>query len=290
MRLIAQDFAPIGAEWYYTEGFSFSGDKNFLKITSVMDTMYQGKACHQLVKTRNLDCSTRPDIEYVFSEDSAVYFWDNDFNEFQKLYDFKAIEGNSWIIRIKDWDDEIDTILITVDSTDLITINEKQLKVLYVTYSAIYDIPGINFYYNSKIVEKIGDFSYLFNLYPESFLYCDMNYSEGLRCYEDSDLGFYSTGIADSCTYTYTWTSVDENSMEKIFEIFPNPTTGQFQINVNSEKNITIEICDLIGGIIFSKDFTSNTQIDLTGLPNGLYIATLKYQDKILGMRKIIKN
>lgn len=287
-NLSSQDFAPIGAEWHYTEKFVFSGNINYLKISSIEDTLIQGKNCKKLLKEEILECSTRPHIEYVYSEDSVIYYWDNDFNEFQKLYDFKT-QTENWIIKIKDWDNDIDSLLIVVDSTSYTTINEIQLKVLHVTYYGIYDDPLLNFYYNSEIVEKIGDLSYLFNLFPESYLTCDLNYSEGLRCYEDSDFGFYSTGIADSCTYTYDWINIDKNRSKESINIFPNPTTGQMQIKIDSDKPILLEVFDIRGNSIYSTEFESEIQIDLTDQPNGVYILKLKSYDLIIREKKIIK-
>jgi hypothetical protein len=46
---IAQDFAPIGAEWYYTERHAFSGDITFLKISSIKDTIVNQKNCRILL-------------------------------------------------------------------------------------------------------------------------------------------------------------------------------------------------------------------------------------------------
>lgn len=290
-RLMAQDFAPVGSEWYYTESFVFSGDKDYLKITSIKDTTYQGKLCHKLIKEKKLYCLHRPDIEYIYSEDSVVYFWDADFNEFQKLYDFTSKKDSSWVIKIKDSNEEIDSIIISVDSTDIITINESQLKVLYVTYTGLYH-NSTNFSYNSKIVDRIGDFRYLFNLIPESAFICDANESDGLRCYEDSEFGFYSTGIADSCTYTYKWkpNDIDDVRFENYIQIFPNPTKEKLQVNVKSDNLLTLQLFDLFGRQILFKNINSNTFLDLSELSKGFYLVTIKDQDRLIEIRKIFKN
>ena len=275
--LWAQDFAPIGAEWHYTEGFFMSGDKNFLKITSVKDTVYQGKACRKLLKTRIIWCNMRTETEYVYSENNAVFFWQSDLTGFQKLIDFNAEAGDSW-----------DSVLIEVDSTSYIDINNQLLKVLYVTYHGYYD-DEFEVQHPSQIVEKIGDKHYLFNFFPEIGLVCDGNYSEGLRCYEDEELGLYSTGIADSCTYIYHWTVIEGESKESIFSVYPNPTRDVVEINTNSQESMVLEIRDLTGRLISKYDFRSNTEIDLSGLPDGIYL--MKASDGYhMEIKKIIKN
>ncbi len=288
--LWAQDFAPIGAEWHYTEGFFMSGDKNFLKITSVKDTVYQGKACRKLLKTRIIWCNMRTETEYVYSKNNAVFFWQSDLTGFQKLIDFNAEAGDSWAIQMNDMviATDIDSVLIEVDSTSYIDINNQSLKVLYVTYRGYYD-DEIEVQYSSQIIEKIGDMYYLFNFFPELALACDGNYSEGLRCYEDEELGLYSTGIADSCTYIYHWTDIEEESKETIFSVYPNPTTDIVEINTNSQESMVLEIRDLTGRLISKYDFRSNTEIDLSGLPDGIYL--MKAIDgHRMEIKKIIKN
>lgn len=76
--------------------------------------------------------------------------------------------------------------------------------------------------YSSAIIEGIGDIQDLFNIVPRSAGACDGNYSKGLRCYEDNILGYYSTGLADSCNEIRYWTG--NNGPEKNdINIFPNP-------------------------------------------------------------------
>ena len=288
--LWAQDFAPIGAEWHYTEGFFMSGDKNFLKITSEKDTLYQGKACRKLLKTRIIWCNMRTETEFVYSENNAVFFWQSDLTGFQKLIDFNAEAGDSWAIQMNDMviATDIDSVLIEVDSTSYIDINNQLLKVLYVTYRGYYD-DEIEVQYSSQIVEKIGDMYYLFNFFPELGLACDGNYSEGLRCYEDEELGLYSTGIADSCTYIYHWTDIEGESKETIFIVYPNPTTDVVEINTNSQQNLLLEISDLTGRLISKYDFRSNMELDLSGLPDGIYLVKA-IDGHRMEIKKIIKN
>lgn len=200
-----QDFAPIGAKWYYSEGFAFSGDENFMQIVSEKDTVIHGKSCRKLIKIRDLYCTKRPLIEFVYFENGVVYLFDDWANEFQILYDFNSIKNSSWTIKLNDTDIGEFFIKVNVDSVSEQSINEKLLKVLHVTYDVMNSALEIQLTYTSKVMETIGDVGYLFNLYPISSLFCDGNYSMGLRCYDDSEFGFYSTGIVDSCNFVYNW-------------------------------------------------------------------------------------
>lgn len=292
----AQDFAPIGAEWHYTERHAFSGDETFLKISSIKDTVVNGKECRLIQKQGNPMCSGRPDIEFMYQEDSKVFFWDNTFNKFQILYDLTKAVNEFWIIEVFDerctnnWDSiihDLDTIKIIVNSISTIEINGKLLKQLSVTYDVITEVNPYS--YDSKIIEKIGDIKYLFNYYPYSSWACDGNYAAGLRCYEDSELGFYSTGIADSCDYIFRWTSIQENTSNSDLIVFPNPTTGQLTISSESKIEYSVELTDLMGRILKSGKLYMSTQFDISVFSEGLYILVIKYKDKTIAKRKIIK-
>jgi hypothetical protein len=86
----------------------------------------------------------------------------------------------------------------------------------------------------------------------------------------------------------YLGSAVKDIKTSSLMKIYPNPSTGQFQIDVNSQKIMTIEVCNLTGRVLYSKDFASTTQIDLKGFTAGLYLVTLKCQEKILETKKIM--
>ena len=207
IRSDQQEFAPIGAEWYYNERFAFSGDIDFIKFTSEKDTVIHGKTCKKITKRHKIDCYDRPDTEFLYSGNDTVYFFDPAFNEFQNLYVFNSAPNDSRIIKIKDETQEIDTITIRVDSVSTKQINGQNLKALHVTYDKNDEIYPET--YSSTIIEKIGDVKYMFNWYPWSQIVCNANWTDGLRCYQDSEIGLYSTGIVDSCDYIYIWTAVN---------------------------------------------------------------------------------
>jgi len=291
LQTFSQDFAPIGAKWYYTERFAFSGDQSYLKIESIKDTLFQEKNCKLLSKTGVLECSNRVESEIVYSHDSAVYFWDKDFEKFQMLYNFKAGKGDFWKILIKHDNDNTDTIQVVVDSITNTNILNKSIKVLNVSYyPGYYDSENL-YHYSSKIVYSIGDFTYLFNFYPYWSGACDFNYSGGLRCYEDSEFGYYSTGIADSCTYTYKWTSLESIKDNQLkVELSPNPTHGKIKIICHDNINYKIFLLDNTGRIIRTENFKKETNLDISSYPNGMYFILIQDDKGMTNNTKIIKN
>jgi ELWxxDGT repeat protein len=285
---IGQDFASIGTEWYYTETFFSSGDINFLKIESVKDTVVKDVNCHKLVKTDYLICTGRSEDEIVYFEDSIAYFYDKKFDEFQVLFDLKAKKDSSWIIRTKNGE-EVDTITVLVDSTDFISINSKELKRLYVTYKYSQSENVEDCQYSSQIIESIGDISYLFNIYPYWPLPCDENNSDGLRCYHDSNLGPYETGIAESCDYSHISTDIKDTKSEMSFNVYPNPASDRVKIEIDNNIEFEYVLMDPAGRRLQSKKFISSVEIDLSGYTKGVYIISLKKSGHVINTKKLVK-
>lgn len=283
----AQEFAPIGAEWYYNERFAFSGDIDFIKFTSEKDTVINGKTCKKITKRHKIYCFGRPDTEFLYTSNDTVFFFDTTFNEFQNLYVFNSAPNDSWTIKIKDEEQEIDTIRISVDSISTRQINGQNLKVLFVTY----DKNDENFpeSYSSTIIEKIGDVNYMFNWYPWSRMVCDANWTDGLRCYQDSEIGLYSTGIVESCDYIYKWTGVNIEKQKERIRVYPNPPNDYLLIETDIRTNLTAELHNLDGKILISKLFNENTKLDLAGFIKGTYILTIRNRNEIIEQKKIIK-
>jgi hypothetical protein len=289
---LGQDFAPIGAEWYYTEQFVWLGDISYLWIKSTADTMIEGKDCRILESNGGPDCAFSYNQNIVYDEDSVVYFYEPNVNTFQILYDLKAKKGSTWtvVFGIDSIQAKLDTILIKVDSISSITINSIPLKKLFVTYQSM-NFGYENWSYIGTIIERIGDLSYLFNLNTLSGMICDGSYSLGLRCYQDSEIGFYSTGIAESCTYTHKVTGTNDKCKDFDIDILPNPTSGLIEIKTNNEFNIAtkIVIYDCLGNTKLVRNINNETKVDLSILNNALYFMTIIRNDKILGIKKIIK-
>lgn len=286
-NLIAQEFAPIGAEWYYTEKFSYSNDIDYIKFTAEKDTIINGRLCKEITKRHQAECNGRQNKEYLYSSNDTVFFLDTELNDFQILYVFSAKSGDSWDIEVKDGEVDIDTIKVAVDSVSTTEINGQNLKKLHVTYFKIGEYePEM---YSSTIIEKMGDLKYMFNWNPWELIACDMNFPSGLRCYQDLEFGLYSSGIYESCTYTYEWTSVENESLNYEFKLFPNPSTGLINIHLETDTEITIEVFDVSGQTMFFKEDVKDKVVDISALQKGFYIVKVKCDNKIIGVKKIYK-
>lgn len=285
----AQDFAPIGSEWFYTERFAFSGDVDYMRFETTRDTVVDGKNCRIITKNGQAWCNWRPSEEIVYQDSNIVYFWDTTFNEFQILYDFNSEPGDSWIVKVYDEEyqdsivPDIDTFVVYVDSISYMDVNGHSLKQMHVTYSVIEETMPYSF--NSVISEVLGDLTYMIYFHNYSSLACDINYSGGLRCYEDSWIGHFESGIADSCTYIYTGKELIETKAP--IQIFPNPCKNVLHVKNESQMDLIYRIYNLSNVIM--TDGTLEEYIDLSLFKSGLYIIDIfNEQNKRVYTKKFI--
>ncbi len=65
------------------------------------------------------------------------------------------------------------------------------------------------------------------------------------------------------------------------FDVYPNPSTGQFNINTNADEAFQIEVTDLLGKTIYQQQHQPNTSIAirLSNQPKGIYLVSLIQAD-----------
>jgi hypothetical protein len=287
VTIYAQFFAPVGATWHYTakEVFGGPGDEYALEARVIKDTIVHNKMCREIWADQL--CWHPSETQYVYNQGDSVFLYDALLEDFKLIYDFNGTTGDRIVIPIPRQEEAvIDTVILTIDSTDAIEINNIELKVQFVTYQVKYTIPSGNpdFSYSSEIIEIIGDTYFLFHIPLDATRVCDANYSDGLRCYEDSYLGHYETGIAPACDYSYV--SVEDVPIHT-HTVYPNPTNGELFLENEFVGLHTVEVIESNGRKI--RTFTGNDPIDLKDLQNGIYF--LKIIDKELNfyIEKVIK-
>lgn len=276
----SQNWFPSGATWNYSEHFVSSSQVSYLQLEVLnYDTLIHGKTCTPIFRSvGTLYCEDRPSIEYVYDENDKVYFYQPFLDTFQVLYDFSLPQGQSWSFIVEyNNHQNIDTVEVLINSISTVNINGQNLQKLDVTY--YYNFLEYEFQESYEIIERIGNLNHFFNLGPHAYGVCDMNLSGGVRCYSDSNIGLYETGIAPYCDYV---SSVSVSEMEDLIqsniEIFPNPTKNSFFININKDlflDEINYSINDINGKLVKSGLFQNNAPIDVSYLPNGFYLVVI---------------
>jgi len=97
-----------------------------------------------------------------------------------------------------------------------------------------------------------------------------------------------SGGCSDSLLVTVTdVTGIPDHLADQIV-LYPNPSGDVINIDIENVNNATIEIYNVSGNLIFSKALNSKfAKIDISGLPNGIYIVKVM-QDGAINVGKVV--
>ncbi len=267
------DWAPVGAKWNYSE-FSMEGPEVYNReIVSIADTTIKGNACRKL--TGAFGCSPmNNDINFVYSEGKKYYYYNSVADTFFLLYNFELNPNQSWTIYFSNFDlSGLDSILVSVIDTSSLSVNGNVLKRQNI------DHQSLNYFIGNEIIEKIGN---TFFLFPQHGA-CDPP-TGALRCYQDSTIGLYETGIVPYCDYTNV--GVNEIQISQL-EIYPNPTQDFLYINPDSYRDtpqkLNYKILDYTGRVILSGK--TEKEIDVQTLSRGYY--RVVFEDEV--SREFIK-
>ena len=280
-NLKSQSFAPLDATWHYEIRYAFAGDINYTVFSSVGDTLINGRNCQTIEKSQTIQCYNELGVEYVYSSNDSVYYYNELFDSFFLLYDFNAKQGEKWRVYRSNTTATLDTVQVEVNLVSTTQINGQLLKTLDVTYT---DWSGT---YQSTIIELLGDLKYMFPWFPSNAI-CDIDYSAGLRCYDDPTLGFHSLGIADSCTYRYV-VGISENDFENDLSIYPNPSSENIIVECDRFDNGMLEIFNHLHQKVFFCNFDGKVNLNTTGFSPGIYYVRLRQDGNAIHQR-FVKN
>ncbi len=74
------------------------------------------------------------------------------------------------------------------------------------------------------------------------------------------------------------------------FELFPNPTNGEFNIELNKNEPFEVEVMDINGKIIYQSTATSKSTINLKGQKSGIYFVQVTTNDSQMVEKLVYQN
>ena len=115
-----------------------------------------------------------------------------------------------------------------------------------------------------------------------------------LICFKQEDTLLYLNTDYNSCFPLTVSIEDDIKKTDYLINIYPNPNNGIFNINIKNicDENISVEIMNITGQVIYSKQFDIKLtktvkEIDISNYSKGLYF--LKVQSKeIIKVEKLI--
>jgi hypothetical protein len=191
-------------------------------------------------------------------------------NPEQLLYDFSSTNIGDTIIRGYNYN-ICKGIISAVDSVQL---DNAQWRKRYAINAAC--TGGISY-----VIEGIGS---TVELIQGPFIGEYVGWS--FRCFHKNDTLVYST---DSCYMNYAHVGIEENSINNLFSISPNPSTGIFTLS-SSEKISSIEISDVLGKQVYKSHASTSLSMtmDLSSQAKGIYFVKMMDEKGNFGVRKIV--
>lgn len=258
MNPLPQDFAPLGAEWYFhmeSQGPITDPPFYYIRMSVTGLAEIQGHVCSKI------------DLhDYVYEENRVVYWYNQTNDAFTVLYDFNAEEGDTWYCDVGEC-----TFLVTVQSVDSVTWNGHTYRTQYVT---AYSDDGQTPAFNGRIFEKIG---YEFGLFPDRFACDGIDGPDYLymRCYVENGEILYHEGDYD-CDYVVP-NGIDENDTAKGSLVYPNPISESGTLNFEQLNADELTIITVDGRIVRKENVKglSSFNIEKRDLDAGLYFYML---------------
>jgi hypothetical protein len=100
---------------------------------------------------------------------------------------------------------------------------------------------------------------------------------------------------AASASSNVTVTGVEESANSLVFDVFPNPNDGNFNLSFNAieKSNYKIEIIITIGQRVYNEELNSfqglyNSKISVTDFGRGVYTISLINSDSHITVKKMI--
>lgn len=275
-----QEFAQIGASWYYSSADQGAAPAEgaYIHFVSVKDSLLKNKIVRKIERTCYHYRGSVSNLEplFVYSLADTVFLYNPYKEYFDRLYVFNRNIGDTLTLDVPYTDDDYSslekkTYRLVIDSIALETYNGKQIK----KYRTI-GLDGFQYWNGGWFMDYIGGLDWLF---PRKNLFSE---ADGpLRCYNDSNFTFSFSTIP--CDYKLS------SSLSKIAEedvvVLLNPDGNYLKVNATLGVK-QIKLFDQQGILRLKSPLAEN---NISILQPGVYLLKIELNDKRITYKKIIK-
>lgn len=201
-------------------------------------------------------------------------------NQWQILYNFASMAGQSWTNTFTNGDSYTTTVI----NSGTTNINNLSVKRLTVNYSAL--SASKSFTYTDVITERYGSSRFLFNYISRSQSDGDM-VLESL-CFKDNQIGLkqFST---KPCNYSNMVNLEELNRMSNYINVFPNPAGNVLNVGIEDDVEVEIIIRDASNRCVLKQPLPPDRKLDISGLETGMYFVSAFIHGIQKGFQKILK-
>lgn len=282
----AQQWAPIGTRWYYTDISWFNNPVIYKPriIESIGDTTINGHQCRIIQGKCNCDFTSGKN--YMYYENDKIFLFNDSLNQFHVLYDFTKTQGEIWNVlppaHASQYGINIDSFTVIVDSVYTKIIMGKPYNIQHIRN---YGSGMYSWEFYGELIKGIGN---IFLCFFPPLSTCDP-YTSNLRCYETPDTLIKFDSFP--CDTVYTISSIDELKIHSKLSISPNPFTQSTQISLDKTyREIILEVYNVHGQLVSENHYTSCNQINFSRgrLVNGIYFLILILDNKTIETKKVL--
>ena len=277
-----ENWAVEGSNWiYHTTNFGSYNESG--GHFSIGQEMKAGKLCQKITKNNG--------YLYVYEDNNDIFMWYDKSNRFVQIYDWDAIEGDSYDCSRADFSGEEVSQTCVIENIDTILIDDmayqKQTIVVHNNEDSTILCPW------TKVIVGIGGTEYFgvplaLNL-PSAeqwtYLICHTNPQGNTSTITEIE-------GAETCTFLVETEKIDTPSFTP--RLSPNPMQDQLLIEWNESlsQNATIFMHNTLGQQVANQPLQTgitSIYIAVHHLPKGTYIATMHMNQQTYLLGKIVK-
>jgi hypothetical protein len=283
--LTAQDatWFETGTSWkyHYEENPVIIVDPTVISIaeyTITEQTTFNGQACARMGAMGDDDnplfCNAISAPYYFYESNDSIFFANDYDNTFRLAYDFGAEEGDSWEFSFPvEMDDTVSVYNAVVTEVSTINVDGQELKQMTLQYDAISGQQFAVVAPEVTVTEKLGAHQFfLVHFGPWSI--CESPFNVELQCYSDNQINYINPNYL-SCTV-----GLNDATLDKDFEIYPNPAFGNFTIENGHNHNGIMRIYSVTGEKVYSGFIQGSKQrISTIDFSPGLYMLAIQTEN-----------
>ncbi|WP_196889895.1 T9SS type A sorting domain-containing protein [Aureivirga sp. CE67] len=308
--MTAQEFAPVGANWYYSNAdYQIIDNGDDYEITKVHYTKfevseeleYQGQTCKKIME---IDSDGNESLyKYTYEENNKLYYYEESTSSWEMVVDFSLEVDDTFNMDfpLANTMEGEDIVVMKVLEKETITIEgEERIKMkIQGKWLDVENYPddGYGIYYTGTYISGLGATieEPLFLDEDSSEIADDFNpiINKPIRCYSDASINYtnahdyYLDFTFDGSDCEAKVLDVDDFS-ENSFNInaYPNPVENFIQINTT--EKFSYEIFDIKGKSILKGSANPQENIHLDKIEKGMYFMNIITSNKS-GTIKILK-
>ncbi|MBI1227018.1 MAG: T9SS type A sorting domain-containing protein [Bacteroidetes bacterium] len=266
------EFSPVGATWSYSFDDFWTNFQGFMVVRYEKDTVINNfpskKLARELLDSMLNTVELRSPL-FIYQSNDSVFQVFNSGNLFLFKNHFEL--GETSFVAEYLWPspltvESINTLVIGGITTEKYTFEETEWPV---NTTVIYEKFGPELGYFEDWHGSPHDLS-----------------SYKLMCYKDDN--FPLTSIDGNSCFVLSPAN-EEVPMGSDLTIFPNPSNGAITIDLMTDKafSMNLDIWDIAGKLLIHDANFSGNQVNISSLPNGLYVGNISNETQVLPFKFI---